>query len=434
MWLVPARPLLIAAWAPVLLALTYLVEPSLLGAMVAVDGLLLGVAAIDALGVARPEIDVRRAVADTASLGRPVKVELEVHNTGRRRLDVQVQDALPIETEGDGLPQRLRVEPKRVARATYRVRPLERGPQTLGDHHVRYPSPLGLWTRQVRVPAEDRIQVYPDVQAVRHYELLARTHKDLFASRALRMRGGDTEFERLRDYQPDDEFRRIEWKATARRQRLTVRSYQLEMNQNVFFMVDCGRFMTSVWDDLTSLDHALNATLMLSHVAVRRGDLVGLLAFSDAVHRFLPPSAGVWASNRIIQATYDLFPSMVESNYEAAFRTLRSQVRKRSLVVLITHALDERNAMLIRRLTRECMPRHLPLVALLKDRDLEEAVHRDTPDAVYEAAAAAEVLLWRQRLVAELQRSGVLVLDVFHRQLTGSLVARYLETKAQGLI
>ena len=95
------------------------------------------------------------------------------------------------------------------------------------------------------------------------------------------MRGGDTEFERLRDFLPDDEYRRIDWRASARRNKPTVREFQLEQNQNMMIMRDCGRLMTAVWDDLTALDYALNATLMLSHVAIRRGDQVGLIAFDE---------------------------------------------------------------------------------------------------------------------------------------------------------
>jgi uncharacterized protein (DUF58 family) len=117
------------------------------------------------------------------------------------------------------------------------------------------------------------------------------------------MRGGDTEFERLRDYLPDDEFRRIDWRSTARRRKFTVREFQLEKNQNIVFLIDCGRMMTAMWDNLTALDYALNATLMLSHVAIRRGDQVGLIAFDEKVTRLIKPATGISASNRIIQAT-----------------------------------------------------------------------------------------------------------------------------------
>src|SRR5262249_28313954 len=156
--------------------------------------------------------------------------------------------------------------------ARYRVRPTRRGAHALGDLHVRYASPLGLWIRQIRVQAELPVKVYPDVQAVRAYELLARQDRDPSGLRASRRRGGESEFERLREYRREDEFRSIDWKATARQKKLIAREYQLESNQSILFLLDAGRLMTAETDGLSLFDHALNATLMLSHVASRAGD------------------------------------------------------------------------------------------------------------------------------------------------------------------
>ena len=363
-------------------------------------------------------------------------VTLEVRNNTRRRLKIQVNDAMFEAADTEGLPVEVEAPPRSVRRGSYKLRAMERGAQILGDHHVRYSSPAGFWIRQIKIEAQTKLRVYPDVQAVRHYEMLARQNRDHFASRLTRLRGGDTEFERLRDYLPDDEFKKIDWKATARRRKFTVREYQMEKNQNVVFMLDCGRTMTSTWDDLTALDYALNATLMLSHVAIRRGDQVGLIAFDEKVTRLVKPRGGVSASNQIIQATCDLFPSMVESDYEAAFKTLRRHIRKRTLVVFISHALDDVTAKRFQRLTRELLPQHLPLCVLLKDQAVEDRAGQLALDAegVCIQASAAEILLWRNRIVTEMSRAGVMVLDVLHKNLTGSLVSRYLEVKARGLI
>jgi len=434
--IIPGRTMILALLAPVLLALSAAVAPSLVWPTLLVDLSIFLFAGLDLLFVLRPGISIERTLPGTLSLARPVQVDLEVKSLSRRKLTVSINEAVFAESRTEGLPLTLEVGPRLVRHASYRLSAMARGVRTLGDHWVRYRSPAGFWTRQLRLPARDDVRVYPDVQAVRHYELLARQNRDLYSSRLAKMRGGDTEFERLRDYLPDDDFRRIDWKATARRRKLTTREYQLEKNQNVMFMLDCGRLMTAVWDDLTALDYALNATLMLSHVAVRRGDLVGLVAFDEKVQRLVPPASGVRASNQIIQATFDLFPQMVESDYETAFRTLRTRVRRRTLVVLITHAIDDATAKRIQALSRELLPQHLPLVVLLKDREVEARAHglADTPEALGAQAAAAEILLWKDRLITELQRGGVMVLDVLHHQLTGAIVTRYLEVKARGLI
>ena len=433
---IPGRALLLALLVPIALALAAIAEPSTVWIMLAIDGVIVVLALLDLVLVWRPGIEVTREVPEILSLARPVTVRLDVHNTLPRRIKVTLNDAIFRHGKAEGLPVQLDIGANVVRSTSYKLRAMERGPHALTEIWVRYPSPGGFWTRQLKLAAAAEVRVYPDVQAVRHFELLARTNRDFISSRATRMRGGDTEFERLRDFLPDDEWRRIDWRATARRSKLTVREYQIEKNQNLVFMLDCGRMMTAVWDDLTALDYALNATLMLSHVAIRRGDQVGLVAFDESVTRLVKPRGGTSASNLIIQTTYDLFPKMVEADYEAAFRALKLHVRKRTLVVLLTHAIDEQTADRVQRLSRDLLPTHLPLVVLLKDRALHRLAHtmaHETEDQCTQAAAA-EMLLWRDRVKRELVHSGVLVLDVLPDQLTGSLVSRYLEVKARGLI
>ena len=434
--LIPGRRLLWLLAVPIALSVAAVLESSLIAPLLLLDAAIAALVLFDALLVARASVSVERTAPSTLSLTRPVTVDLAVHNRAGRTLSVSLTDELFATADAEGLPATMEISAGVVRHTSYRLKAMQRGLQTIGDHFVRYGSPMGLWTRQLRLPGHTELRVYPDVQAVRHYDMLARQNRDAFASRRTRLRGGDTEFERLRDYLPDDDYRRVDWKATARRRKLTVREYELERNQNVVFVLDCGRTMTAVWDGLSALDYALNATLMLSHVAIRRGDQVGLIAFDDQVRRIVKPRTGISASNRIIQSTYDLFPKMVEPDYEAAFHTLRTQITKRTLVVFISHALDDATAKLLQRLTRELLPKHLPLCVLLRDREVEARATSTarTAEQVCVQAAAANVLAWRDRVHAEMRRAGVLVLDVLHRQLTGELVSRYLEVKARGLI
>jgi uncharacterized protein (DUF58 family) len=436
MRLVPDRPLVLATLLPLALAIAALAERALVVPMLVVDAAIVLVALVDAAVVRGQRYAVERVVPDLWSLARPMGLELQLARTaGGGRRAIEVHDDLFPAAKAE-LPLRATLDARGRAQLSYKVTSTARGVHALGDVWVRCRSPLGLWVHQLRLPAPAEVRVYPDLAAIRDYELLAKKNRDVFASRLTRLRGGDTEFERLRDYAPDDEMRRVDWKATARRRKLTVREYQLEQNQSIVFMLDCGRLMTSVWDDLTGLDYALNATLMMAHVAVRRGDLVGLLAFDEVVRRLIAPRPGVRASNQLIQATFDLFPQMVESDYEAAFRQLRRQMKRRSLVVLVTHAIDDPTARRVAALARELMPAHLPLVALLKDAEVERLLARrpDDADGACVQAAASEVALWRDQHLRELERSGVMVLDVFHHELTGALVAKYLEVKARGLI
>jgi uncharacterized protein (DUF58 family) len=304
---------------------------------------------------------------------------------------------------------------------------------------VRYPTPLGLWRRQLRLSAKSRVKVYPDVQQVRAYDLLARQDREHSMMRTARRRGGESEFERLREYNQDDEFRAVDWKATARHRKLIAREYQLERNQSLMFLLDCGRLMTAETGGLSHLDHALNATLMMAHVAGRGGDHVGLLAFDQTVRAYLPPAGGARASQRIIQASYDLHPALVEPDYAAAFEQLARRCRKRTLVILFTQVVDDVSAAEMARLVRGLLPRHLPLCVLLRDVDVDRIAEPAGPPApneldVYLRGAAAELIAWREKLLRDLKASGVLVLDVAPGELTPALIRRYLEIKARQLL
>ena len=431
--MIPSRALVLLALFPLGLAIATLVDRTLLFPMLAADLGIALIAGLDALLARHPLVTVKRQAPGVLSIGKPNVVTLEIKSSARRRLAVQVTDDLFDTAESDDLPLSLTLPARGRESVRYRIVPSRRGAHALGDHHVRYLSPFGFWIRQLTLPAESKVKVYPDVQAVRAYELLARQDRDPSALKASRKRGGESEFERLREYRRGDEFRSIDWKATARRQKLISREYQLESNQNVLFLLDAGRLMTAHSLGLSLFDHALNATLMLSHVAARGGDRVGLLAFSDDIKSYAPPAGGAGAARQIIQAGYDLHPELVESNYGTAFEHVGLRVRKRSLVVLFTQVVDDVAAADLLRMMRGVMPRHLPLMVLLRDVEIDELVEGAGVDP-YVRGAAAELSGFRDRLVRDLKKQGALVLDVSPAQLTPQLINRYLEIKARHLL
>jgi uncharacterized protein (DUF58 family) len=254
--------------------------------------------------------------------------------------------------------------------------------------------------------------------------------------RRTRKIGQDHDFERLRDYTLDDNYKHIDWRATARRNKLTVKDFQTSQSQRIIFLMDCGRMMTNEAVGLSLLDHSLNAMLMLSFVALKQGDSVGLICFSDQIHTFVPPRGGMNQMNKLLHASFDRFPQLVESRYDQAFFYLSSHCRKRSLVVLMTNVIDEVNAHQVEQYLSTVVGRHLPLGVLMRDHQLFDAA--DMPHPVdldlYRAAAAAEILTWRHQVLTDLEHKGVLSLDVFPEDMTAPLVNRYLEIKARHLL
>jgi uncharacterized protein (DUF58 family) len=176
--------------------------------------------------------------------------------------------------------------------------------------------------------------------------------------------------------------------------------------------------------------------LMLSYVTLRRGDAVGLVLFSDSIHAYIPPKSGLGHMNRLLHASFDRFPQLVESRYDQAFVHLAKNCRKRSLVVLVTSVIDEVNSLAVEQYLGHLVGRHLPLGVLLRDRQLFSAADQTYPTgkALFRAAAAAEILTWRHQVLTDLQHQGVLALDVFPEEMTAPLINAYLEAKARHLL
>lgn len=406
----------------------------------AVDLFLVAVAAIDFLWLylnTNRGIEVSRIIPRTCSLGVPLTSEVTVENRTSMTLIGKLRDDTPDNFESSPTEHLLRLP--RLGRMTARrkLTPGRRGASKLEHVYLRFFSPRKLWVRHLRLDLNSPLNVYPDMKQLSDYALLARTNRlSLIGVRKTRRVGQDSEFERLRDYSRDDNYRHIDWRSTARRRKLTVRQFQNDQSQRVIFMLDCGRMMTNERDGYTLLDHALNSTLMMAYVALSQGDAVGMLCFSDSIHSYIPPRGGNSQMNRLIQAGFDQFPRLVESRYDQAFLYLSSHCKRRSLVVLATNVIDEVNAGAVVDYLGNINGQHLPLGVLLRDREMFDAADSPRGDKfqMYRAAAAADILLWRDQVLKDLEHRGVLVVDAFPDQLTAPLVNQYLEVKAQHLL
>lgn len=434
----PRRPLAWLALAPALTSLGVLIAPEVTWLVVAIDVLVVTAALGDAMTLPRRRsFTVERSAGRIASLGKPHPVSLTLCNQSDRGRDITIRDGVPEELRGEPREFHVRIEGHSRAAMHYVLRPSRRGAFVADRVHLRARSWLGLWQRLLEYPYETTIHVYPDMKQLGQYALLARTNRlSLMGVRRARRVGHDHDFERLRDYTIDDNYKHIDWRATARRRKLTVKDFQTSQSQRIIFLVDCGRLMTNEAAGLSLLDHALNAMLMLSYVALRQGDQVGLVHFSDDIHSFIPPCGGMRQMNRLLHASFDRFPRLVESRYDQAFRYLAAHCRKRSLVVLLTNIIDEVNASQVDQYLANLVGRHLPLGVLLRDHRLFDPAEPEHPSdqQLWRCAAAADILAWRHQVLSDLQTKGVLALDVFPEQMTAPLVNRYLEIKARHLL
>jgi uncharacterized protein (DUF58 family) len=272
---------------------------------------------------------------------------------------------------------------------------------------------------------------------VQKYDLLAR--KGLLQQmglRAARMLGRGTEFESLREYQTDDDYRRINWKATARRHKPITTLYETERSQRLIVMIDLGRMMMTRVGELTKLDSAVNAALLLCYVALAHGDRVGLLSFADGVHAYTPPRRGRGHFYRIVEQLYAVRAQPVESDYALAFGRLRTDLRGRALVTLFTDLSDVDIARLIARNLMLLARHHLPLCVAMRDpvtQTWADVVPADGHE-LYAKVVAQGVLAERSTVLDQLRGAGVLTVDVQADQLTPATINRYLEMKARSLL
>ncbi|MBN1910452.1 MAG: DUF58 domain-containing protein [Pirellulales bacterium] len=434
----PQKRLILAALAPAVLAGVLLVYEPILPWVIGLDVALVLLLAGD-LATLPPKtaFSAGREAIRVASLGKPHEVTLTISNHTTRGFNASVRDGVPDVLHPDPAELDVRLPGRNRTILPYRLRPRQRGAFTMEGAYLSIQSRLRFWQRILFCPAETVIHVYPDMKQLAQYAVLARADRlNLLGVRRTRRVGQDHDFERLRDYTVDDNYKFIDWRATARRRKLTVKDFQASQSQRIVFLLDCGRMMTNEAAGLSLLDHGLNAALMLSYVALRQGDSVGFITFSNEIHGYVPARGGMGQMNRLLHAGFNRFADLAESRYDLAFRYLATHNRRRALVVLITNVIDEVNARQIERYLANLVGRHLPLGVLLRDRTLFDAVDDPNPqdDDLWRAAAAAEILTWRHQVLTDLQSKGVLALDAFPEQMTTPLVNRYLEIKARHLL
>ncbi|MEI7699796.1 MAG: DUF58 domain-containing protein [Planctomycetia bacterium] len=436
--MIPSRRLVILA---AVLLLPLLVSP--LNRTVADLGLLLNaalaaVALLDLLISPSPDtVELHREISEVLSVAAANPAKIAIQNRSSFSLTITVHDDPGPLCEVDRLPQTVQLAPGKQAEIHYVVTPLRRGASEMPEVYLRFRSRLGLWTIQQIRPLKTPLRIYPDIRAVYRYELMARQNRPSeIGVRMVRMPGQGREFERLREYRHGDEIRQVDWKATSRQRQLISREFNVERNQNIVIMVDCGRFMRNEAHGVSLLDRALNSAIMLSYIALGQGDNVSLLAFSGKIERFVRPVRGKPGIQQILRSTYDIQASTTVSDYSLALEYLTTVQRKRALVVLITFVTDELQLRVIGDSLRLRSLPYLPLCVLLQDsglRSLADRIPESDLDA-FHTSAAAQILAGQAHQAALLRESGVMLLDTPPELLSERLINEYLSIKARNLM
>ncbi|MEM8983845.1 MAG: DUF58 domain-containing protein [Pseudomonadota bacterium] len=377
-----------------------------------------------------------RQVPGSLSLATWASVGIELSNDSESQTIVaQVYDHHPATVIARGLPQNVRIAPGRFALLSYEVRPVERGPMSFERCECRLRSPLRLWWRRVRVGEATPVRTYPNYSAIS--KLLAYEVDNRIQAAGLRLsrrRGEGIEFHQLRDYRDGDGISSIDWKATARVSRLITREYQEERDQQVVFLLDAGRRMLAQDDELGHFDHALNGMLLMSFVALRQGDSVGVMTIADK-RTWLPPKKGIGTINSLLNHVYDVQPKPIDVDYIGAATDIATRQRRRSLIVILTNAREE-DSHDLRTATSLLRRRHLVIVASLREQILDQALEQPVNEfnEALRYAATSRYLGLRRESQNILRSQGVYVEDCLCHELPAAITNRYLAIKRAGAL
>ncbi len=385
----------------------------------------------------RRAITVERTAPEMLGLGDSAEITYKLRSSWSWPARASLFDRVPPGMSGDSGEGEYDVPPLDERQLALSVVGETRGRYALGPVAMRITTPLALLARIVVTPPSESesITVVPSLTNVRRFRLLALQNRLSEAGvRALKLRGEGTAFAGLRDYVPGDDPRLLDWKATARHGKLISREQTIERSQTVLSLIDCGRAMTQLAGHYARFEHVLSSALVLSDVAATSGDRVGLLAFDDHIRASVPPQRGERALRGLHRALSGLEATLTEPDYLSAFRVLATSQRRRALVVFFTDVVDVRSAKSFISYAGRAAQRHLLVVVAIQNEVLMAAARPTTAGAtaLYQSAAAEELVREREEALTRMRSAGLVVLDVPPARMAAAVVNKYLEIKARG--
>lgn len=399
--------------------------------------------AVALFGGRRAAFFARREVPDRLSNGDDNPLTIYLENRCNFQTPVEVVDEIPVQFQRRDVLFRASLRPRETQVIRYQLRPTRRGEYRFGAVNVFVMTPLQLLKRRYKFETERVVAVYPSFLQMRQYELLAISNRlTELGIKKIRRLGNSMEFEQVRAYNLGDDVRTINWKATARRTStgtdtaFMVNAFQDEKSQAVYCLIDKGRVMQSPFNGLTLLDYAINASLVLSNIALLKQDRAGILTFSDHVGQLLPAERRAGHLQKILELLYRQKTRFLETSYEALYTSVRTHIRQRSLLLLFTN-FETVNALhrqlpYLRRLAKD----HLLMVIFFENTELRTLLNQPATDteAIYTQTIAGKFTYEKRQIVRELQQFGIQSVLTAPQNLTADTVNKYLELKARGMI
>ncbi len=360
-------------------------------------------------------------------------ISFSVYNKGNQKLYIELKDEIPefhFKAENKLMKGFIKPHEKRIFE--YFVTPTKRGAFEFKNIHVKYEGRLKLCMKMYKLNVNREYKVYPNLKNLRKYKLSLTNNRMLKqGQRNLKMLGRGTSFESLREYVPGDEYRKINWKATAREGKPIVNQYEPEKNQHVHMLIDTGRPMSYTVGGYRKLDMVVNTALILSDIVNQNGDQSGLLLFNTEVESMIMPGKGAGHRNKMLEALYHIDHTNQTSNYEDAFYYFKRKERHRSIVFLFTdfETLEEAENML--RVLPIISKNNLLIIMLIRNESLEDIgnLKVKNKEDMFNKGVALELINERKRIISLLNRRGIMCVEVEGEKLEFSAVNKYIQVK-----
>ncbi|MGB8191205.1 MAG: DUF58 domain-containing protein [Chitinophagaceae bacterium] len=382
-------------------------------------------------------ISVDRDAPERFSNGDQNKVSLLLTNNYPFKAFTTIIDEIPIQFQHHNFKLAVSIPAGEQVTAQYKLRPVERGSYDFHDIHVFTKSPLQLVVRRITIDSTQSVKVLPSFLTLRHYELKAHSSNLAEAgNKRVRKLGSSLEFEQIKEYVRGDDIRTVHWKATARKGQLMVNNYTDERSQQIYCVIDKGRVMKMPFEGMSLLDYAINATLILSRVALIKQDKAGVITFSDQLGTVLPADRKAGQMNNVLEMLYSQQTRFLESDFEKLYTLMRTRITQRSLVILFTNfesmAGLEREIPYIRSIARN----HLVLVVFFENTELRQLTESrvNNVEDLYIKTIGEKFAHEKRLIVKELKKHGILTILTTPQNLTIDTVNKYLELKARQAI
>lgn len=385
----------------------------------------------------KSKISGKRVLPDKFSNGDANQVDMTINNHYPFAIDATVIDEVPVQFQMRDFNIKLSIPPKKEKSLTYQLKPTQRGEYHFGHLNIYASSKIGLVAKRFQFDGEAMVPTYPSFKQLRKFELLNINHNlQDYGVKKIRRIGHTMEFEQIKDYVLGDDLRTINWKATAKKNSLMVNQFQDEKSQPIYSIIDKGRMMKMPFEGLSLLDYAINATLVISNVALKKHDKAGMLSFSKNVENIVVAQRRSSQMRLILESLYNVKTDYFESDFSRLYANMKRHITQRSLILLYTNfeTLDGLNRQLP--YLKAIAKNHLMVVIFFKNTELTAIVdHKATTiQQVYDKVIAEKFAFEKRLIVQELKKYGIYSILTTPENLTIDTINKYLEIKSRGLL